>query len=351
MSILERRSSSSGPEAGPSPPGDRLRVIVAGRVGGMDARLGTRGFDVVAVAETEHDLIVAVSDGDPDAVIVEADLCESLERVRDLAPNAVVIAVGSRTPAGALGRIQRGVSGTVMAGILHALVAEGVGAAVVFGFLPALRPPATTVGVPQHIAGSLLWAKDQLVRAVETALPGQSGLVAAAGAVAVTVSASVLLTTGQPRTHERPKRLASPQAVVRASAPAPVVAVPPATRTPAHGHPSRGRKVGPHRGRMPAHGHWSRGHRVGAHRGRMPSTGPGRHDRPRSDHRSPPERPAPPARSGSLPPGGASGVDHRPPMHAPPMHAEHGATRWHGTPEWAAQQPRPGQDREPRSAP
>jgi hypothetical protein len=328
MSILERRSSSSGPEAGPSPPGDRLRVIVAGRVGGMDARLGTRGFDVVAVAETEDDLIVAVSDGDPDAVIVEADLCESLERVRDLAPNAVVIAVGSRTPAGALGRIQRGVSGTVMAGILHALVAEGVGAAVVFGFLPALRPPATTVGVPQHIAGSLLWAKDQLVRAVETALPGQSGLVAAAGAVAVTVSASVLLTTGQARTHERPKRLASPQAVVRASAPAPVVAVPPATRTPAHGHPSRG-------------------HKLGAHRGRMPSVGPGRHDRPRwSDHPRSPVAPAPPARSGSLPPGGASGVDHR-----PPMHTEHGTTRWHGTPEWVAQQLRPGQDRERRSAP
>jgi hypothetical protein len=327
MSILERRSSSSGPEAGPSPPGDRLRVIVAGRVGGMDARLGTRGFDVVAVAETEHDLIVAVSDGDPDAVIVEADLCESLERVRDLAPNAVVIAVGSRTPAGALGRIQRGVSGTVMAGILHALVAEGVGAAVVFGFLPALRPPATTVGVPQHIAGSLLWAKDQLVRAVETALPGQSGLVAAAGAVAVTVSASVLLTTGQPRTHERPKRLASPQAVVRASAPAPVVAVPPATGAPAHGHRGRGRKVGPHRGGMP-------------------SIPPGRHHRPRSGHASPPEPPAPPAGSGSLPPGGASGVDHR-----PPMHDQHGTTRWHGTPEWAAQQPRPGEDPEPGSAP
>lgn len=325
MSILERRSSSSGPAAGPSPQGDRLRVIVAGRVGGMDARLGTRGFDVVAVAETEDDLIVAVSQGDPDAVVVEADLCRSLERVRDLAPNAVVIAVGGHTPAGALGRIQRDVSGTVMAGILHALVAEGVGAAVVFGFLPALRPPAT-VGVPQHIAGSLLWARDQLVRAVETALPGQSGLVAAAGAVAVTVSASVLLSTGHPRLHERPKPLASPQAVVRAS-PAPVVAVPPATRAPAHGHRGRGREVA-------------------AHHGRRPSIPPGRHHRPRSDHASPPEPPAPSAGSGTLPPGGASGVDHR-----PPMHDEHGTTRWRGTPEWAAQQPRPGEDREPGSAP
>jgi DNA-binding NarL/FixJ family response regulator len=113
------------------PRGDRLRVITAGLVGNMDARLRTSGLDIVAAAETEDALIDAVWGDEPDAIVVEADLCASLEHVRDLAPDAVVIVVGDHTPAGALGRVERGMSGTAMAGLLHALVAEGVGAAVV----------------------------------------------------------------------------------------------------------------------------------------------------------------------------------------------------------------------------
>ena len=150
MSILERSTLPPPPPAGSKPRSDRLRVITAGRVGNMDARLGTSGFDVVAVAETEDALIDAVSADEADAIVVEADLCDSLERVRDLAPDALLIVVGDHTPAGALGRIERGVSGTVMAGLLHALVAEGIGAAAVWGFVPAFGTAGRAASSPAH---------------------------------------------------------------------------------------------------------------------------------------------------------------------------------------------------------
>ncbi|HJS26430.1 MAG TPA: hypothetical protein VJ913_04820, partial [Actinomycetota bacterium] len=90
VSILERSALSPPPAADGSPPSDRLRVITAGSVGNVESRLGASGFDVVAVARTEDALIDAVSVDKPDAIIVEADLCASLEQVRDLAPNAVL---------------------------------------------------------------------------------------------------------------------------------------------------------------------------------------------------------------------------------------------------------------------
>jgi hypothetical protein len=263
MSILERSASRQAPAAEWRPHRDELRVITAGRVGNMEAQLGTSGFDVVAVAETEDALIDAVSADEPDAVVVEADLCASLERVRDLAPDAVLIVVGDHTPAGALGRIERGVSGTVMAGLLRALVAEGVGAAVVWGLVPAFRPVAA-LHVPQRMMGSLLSAKADLVRAyVASAFRDHAELIAAAGTAAVTVSASLLLTLSATRTHERPERVRvpapaverAPQHPVAAVSPTtqlPVAAVSPTTRTPGHG-PSRnegapGDRWGPNRG-------------------------------------------------------------------------------------------------------
>jgi hypothetical protein len=163
MSNLEGPSSPSAEGVGSGMHSDRLRVITAGRVGNMEARLGTSGFDVVAVAETENALIDAVSVDEPDAIVVEADLCASLELVRDLAPDAVVIVVGDHTPPGALGRVERGMSGTAMAGLLHALVAEGVGAAVVWGLVPTFR--AGALHAPQRVGLSLLSAKADLVRA------------------------------------------------------------------------------------------------------------------------------------------------------------------------------------------
>jgi hypothetical protein len=258
MSILERSTSPPQPPAAEwGAHSDRLRVITAGRVGNMEARLGASGFEVVAVAETEDALIDAVSADEPDAIVVEADLCDSLEHVRDMAPDAVLIAVGDHTPAGALGRIEEGVSGTVMARLLHALVAEGVGAAVVWGLVPAFRPGAG-LHVLQRMSGSLLSAKADLVRAyVVNALRDHAELVAVAGTVAVTVSTGVLLTLSGPRTEERPARVLIPApAVGRApEEPAqqhPVFAVSPTTPTstpgPSGNESEPGDRRGPNRG-------------------------------------------------------------------------------------------------------
>jgi hypothetical protein len=299
MWIVERLASRSAPAADPSPQRDRLRVITAGRVGSIEARLATSGFDVVAIAENEEDLLLAVSAGEPDAVVVDADLCTSLERVRELAPDAIVIAVGDHTPPGAVGRIQGGVSGTVMAGLLHALVTEGLGAAVILGFLPALRSPAP-VRFPQHLAGSLAWVKAELLRAVESALPGQPALAAAAGTVAVTVSASLLLMAGHPGVHERPSSVRT-QAVERAL-PRPVVD-PAATRgTPSRHLQVERRDAGTRRARVShastGRGHW--GHR-------------------RPDHPASLGRPMTHApNDGSRAAAETSPMGDRPPEHAPP---------------------------------
>jgi len=236
VSILEGSASQRARAAASNPRSDRLRVITAGRVGNMDARLGTSGFVVVASAETEDALMDAVSGGEPDAIVVEADLCDSLEHVRDLAPDAVVIAVGDRTPAGALGRVERGMSGTAMAGLLHALVAEGVGAAVMWGLVPTFR--AGALNVPQRVGLSLLSAKADLVREhLANALRDPAQLVATAGTVAVTVSASLLVSLSPPRPHERPEPVPVPAPTVERVQQHPVVAAPPTT-SPANG-PSR----------------------------------------------------------------------------------------------------------------
>jgi hypothetical protein len=238
MSILERSSLPPPPPAS-KPRSDRLRVITAGRVGNMDARLGTSGFDVVAVAETEDALIDAVSADEADAILVEADLCDSLERVRDLAPDALLIVVGDHTPAGALGRIEPGVSGTVMAGLLHALVAEGVGAAAVWGFVPALGRRGA-LQVPQRISGWLLSTKADLVREyAANAFRDHAELLTAASTVAVTLSASLVLTMSAARTHERPhersERVHVPASVVERAPQYPADAVFLTTPTPAYG--------------------------------------------------------------------------------------------------------------------
>jgi hypothetical protein len=290
MSILQRSVSAQAP-AGSRPPSDRLRVITAGRVGNMEARLGTSGFDVVAAAETEDALIDAVSVDEPDAIVVEADLCDSLEHVRDLAPDAVLIVVGDHTPAGALGRVERGMSGTAMAGLLHALVAEGVGAAVVWGLVPTFRPGAA-LHVPHGVGVSLLSAKADLIRAhLANALRDHAELVATASTVLVTVSASLLVAMSAPGTHERPERIPVPAPTAERAAPHSVVAVSPTTRTPAHA-PSRnegepGARRGPNRGESGDHD---------------------RHGHPLGD--------------ASRPPGVAYGWDHRPPKHADKGHHE-----------------------------
>jgi hypothetical protein len=124
-------------------------------------------------------------------------------------------------------------SGTAMAGLLHALVAEGVGAAVVWGLVPTFRAGAGL----QSVGLSLLSAKADLVRAhLANALRDPAQLITAAGTAALTVSASLLVTFSAPRTHERPERVPAP--TVQRAAQEPVVAASPTTPIPAHG-PSR----------------------------------------------------------------------------------------------------------------
>jgi hypothetical protein len=245
-SILEGSASPQGEAAGSGQRSDRLRVITAGRVGNMDARLGTSGFDVVAAAETEDALIDAVSVDEPDAIVVEADLCDSLEHVRDLAPDAVLIVVGNHTPAGALGRVERGMSGTAMAGLLHALVSEGVGAAVAWGLVPTFR--AGALHAPQRVGLSMLSANADLIRAhLANALRDPSQLVTAAGTVALTVSASFLVTFSAPRTHDRPEPVPVVAPIVERAQQHPIIALSPSARTPANtpsgneGEPGDGR--------------------------------------------------------------------------------------------------------------
>jgi len=282
MSFPERSASPQDRGDESKPRGDRLRVITAGRVGDMEAQLGASGFDVAAVAETEDALIDAVSGDEPDAIVVEADLCASLQHVRDLAPDAVVIVVGDHTPAGALGRVERGMSGTAMAGLLHALVAEGVGAAVVWGLVPTFRAGAGL----QREGLSLLSGKADLVRAhLANALRDPAQLVTAAGTVALTVSASLLVTLSAPRTHERPERVSFPAPALERAVQHPVVAASRTTQIPAHG---------------PSRNEGEPGGRHGRNRGQ--SSDQGRHDHPPSDS--------------SRPPGVAYGWDYRPPKHA-----------------------------------
>jgi len=305
MSILERSASPQPLPAGSNLHSDRLSVIAAGRVGNIEAMLGASGFDVVAVAETEDALIDAVSADEPDAIVVEADLCASLEHVRDLAPDAVLIVVGDHTPAGALGRIERGVSGTAMAGLLHALVADGVGAAVVWGLVPAFRPRAA-LHVTERMGGSLLSAKADLVRAyVANALGDHAEIVTAASTVVVTVSASLLLALGAARPHERPERVPPVLAPAVERAPQhPAVAVSPTTRTPAHSRSAHGRSAHGPSAHGPSRNDGKPGDRRGPNRGH--SMDHGRHDDPPSD--------------ASRPPGVANGWDHRPPKHADDGH-------------------------------
>jgi hypothetical protein len=246
MSDLEGSLSRPAEDAG-SGTRDRLRVITAGRVGNMEARLGSSGFDVVAAAETENALIDAVSVDDPDAIVVEADLCASLELVRDLAPDAVVIVVGDHTPPGALGRVEQGMSGTAMAGLLHALVAEGVGAAVVWGLVPTFRGGA--LQTPQRVGMSLLSANADLVRAhLGSALRDPAQLVAAAGTIALTVSASLLVTFSAPGTHDRPERVSAPAPTVERALQHPVVAPFQSAPTPAQSPPRKQGELGDRRG-------------------------------------------------------------------------------------------------------
>jgi hypothetical protein len=138
-------------------------------------------------------------------------------------------------------------SGTAMAGLLHALVAEGVGAAVVWGLVPTFR--AGALHAPQRVGLSLLSANADLVRAhLASALRDPGQLVAVAGTVALTVSASLLVTFSGPRSHDRPERVPVPAPTVERAQQHPVVAPFPSAHTPAPSPSGNDGELGDRRG-------------------------------------------------------------------------------------------------------
>lgn len=261
----------------------RLRVVTAGDVGNLETRLGSSGFDVVAEVDTEEDLVVVARFGDPDAIVVDADLCTSLERVHEVAPDAALIAVGDHTPAGALGHIDRGVTGTVLAGLLHALAGGGVSAAVaVPGFILAPAPPP-------------------ILRAPR---PVGRMLAASVVAVSIAVAVAVAATMGGSAPEERRATGILPEPVPEATLPPPS----PAPVTPPDGSSPDGRvaREGPSQDEPGAQT-----------RDDAASPAP---ERPRPDRD---RLPRPAATESTHPPGHAYGWE----QHKPPKHDDKGLHR------------------------
>ena len=232
--MLDRSASPEASAAESVEQSDRLSVI-GGRIGNMDALLGANGFDVVSVAQTEDALMDAVSTDEPDAIVVEADLCTSLEHVRDLAPRAVLIVIGDHTPAGALGRIERGVGHGDGGTPTHS--SPRASERPSWGLVPALGS-GSALQVLQRISGWLS-ARPDLVRAhVANALRDHAELLTAATAAAVTASAGLLLTLSAARTHEappeRPERVHVVAPAVERTQQLPVVGVSPTTPMPVY---------------------------------------------------------------------------------------------------------------------
>src|SRR5215204_3629542 len=183
----------------------RLRVMTAGDIGSIERHLRDLGFDVLTVDDEPALLNELKQSPDVDAVVIEANFCTSLEPVAKLVPAAIIIVVGDHTPEGALGRIEAGVTGITMAGLLHALVAGGVAAAAVIpGFVPFEPKPPTTARrgngrvFASGAAGSLL------VSAVAVAMLGGGGYRAAAPAALAPTSSpasspSAITTSLRPR--------------------------------------------------------------------------------------------------------------------------------------------------------
>jgi hypothetical protein len=132
-----------------------------------------------------------------------------------------------------------------------------VGAAIVWGLVPMFR--AGALHAPQRVGLSLLSANADLVRAhLASALRDPTQLVTAAGTVALTVSASLLVTFSGPRTHDRPERVPVPASTVERAQLDPVVIPSTSVRRPAQS-PSRnegehGDRRGPNRGESRTHG-------------------------------------------------------------------------------------------------
>ena len=118
--------------------------------------------------------------------------------------------------------LERGMSGTAMAGLpARTLWPKASGRPSCGGSCPRSgRRPAT---FPRR--GRIVPVREaDLIRAhLANALHDPAQLVTTAGTVAVTVSASLLMTPSAPRTHERPERVPIPAPALEPAPPHPVV--------------------------------------------------------------------------------------------------------------------------------
>jgi hypothetical protein len=98
---------------------------------------------------------------------------------------------------------------------------------------------------------SLLSANADLRAHLASVLRDPGQLVAVAGTVALTVSASLLVTFSGPRTHDRPERVPVPAPTVERAQQYPVVAPFPSAHTPAPSPSGNGGELGDRRGSNP----------------------------------------------------------------------------------------------------
>jgi hypothetical protein len=126
----------------------------------------------------------------------------------------------------------------------------------VWGLVPMFR--AGALHAPQRVGLSLLSANADLVRAhLASALRDPTQLVTMAGTVALTVSATLLVTFSGPRTHDRPERVPAPAATVERAQQHPVVTSPSVRRpaqSPSRNEGEHGDRRGPNRGESRNHG-------------------------------------------------------------------------------------------------
>jgi hypothetical protein len=102
-----------------------------------------------------------------------------------------------------------------MAGLLHALVAEGVAGAVAWGLIPSLA--TRTAPAAQHVGTSLAAYRVQAAgHALGRTLRAHGGVATAAGTLAVSVSAAVLLFSGALHPHAHGDRGVGPAPIVQA---------------------------------------------------------------------------------------------------------------------------------------
>lgn len=265
-----------------------VRVITAGDVGAIQPRLGVASFDVTASVETPDELIIHLEAATPpDVILVEGSLFPTVQPIIQLAPDALIIAIGDETPTGAVGHIPAGMSGGAIASLVHALLAGGVTAAV--AAVASFEPGGPVAPVKSSDVGRLVRSSSRTT-------------IITTGAVAASLVAALAWgLTREPSVAPRDDAVPAPRTVSPATAPPvvePAQPEPAAPRVPEReprersNEPADTARGGPSEPRVPAPG------------------------------RDPSQETPPPSNDSREPRGKHLGWEHKPPKHED--HGEHG---------------------------